>query len=123
MKKMLSVLCAAAMTVCAFMPIIPANTVIAADDTSFVSEQLDMPIVAIYTLGNSVNTKESYKAANVTILCKGQIRYSRIIIGTAVIPFYQIVLIQNLGLTQYIIMIKIITFYLINFIVPSAFLI
>ena len=67
MKKKLSVVCAAALTACAFMPIIPANTVIAADDTSFVSEQLDMPIISIDTLGNSVTTKESYTTASVTI--------------------------------------------------------
>ena len=67
MKKVFSIICVTALTASALMPFLTTNTVIAADDTSFVSEQLDMPIVSIDTLGNSVNTKESYTTAAVTI--------------------------------------------------------
>ncbi|WP_303837158.1 CotH kinase family protein [Ruminococcus flavefaciens] len=67
MNKTISLICAATLTACTFMPIIPKSTVIAADNISFVSEQLDMPIIAIDTLGSSVSSKESYTTANVTI--------------------------------------------------------
>ena len=67
MKKVLSVLCAVSMAASAFMQGLPAGKVTAADNTAIVAEQLDMPIIAIDTLGNRVNTKESYTTANVTI--------------------------------------------------------
>ena len=67
MKKFVSLLCAAVIVSCASVQMIPINTVVAADSSAIIEEQLDMPIIAIDTLGNSVNTKESYTTATVTI--------------------------------------------------------
>ena len=44
-----------------------SNQVFAADDTEILSSQLSMPIVSIDTLGNSVNTKNSYTSAKMSI--------------------------------------------------------
>ena len=44
-----------------------SNQVFAADDTEILASQLSMPIVSIDTLGNSVNTKNSYTSAKISI--------------------------------------------------------
>lgn len=67
MKKMFSVVCAAIITVCTCVQIMPSNNAAAADNTAIIEEQLDMPIVSINTLGNSINSKEYYTTAAVTI--------------------------------------------------------
>lgn len=66
MKQMLSALTALTLMVCT-IPAIPLTTVNAVTSDEIVGEQLSMPIVSIDTLGNSVNTKESYTDAQVTI--------------------------------------------------------
>ena len=66
MNKMLSALTAITLTVC-MLPAIPCTTANAITNDEIVDEQLSMPIVSIDTLGNSVNTKESYTDAKVTI--------------------------------------------------------
>lgn len=66
MNNMLSALTAITLTVC-MLPAIPCTTANAITNDEIVDEQLSMPIVSIDTLGNSVNTKESYTDAKVTI--------------------------------------------------------
>jgi len=66
MKHMLSALTALTLTVC-MLPAIPCTTANAITNDEIVEEQLSMPIVSIDTLGNSVNTKESYTDAKITI--------------------------------------------------------
>ena len=67
MKKTLSLICAAALVSCAPIPMIQTGTALAADVDSPVSEQLDMPVISIDTLGNSVSSKETYTSASVTV--------------------------------------------------------
>lgn len=66
MKHMLSALTALTLTVC-MLPAIPCTTANAITNDEIVDKQLSMPIVSIDTLGNSVNTKESYTSAKITI--------------------------------------------------------
>lgn len=66
MNNMLSALTAITLTVC-MLPAIPYTTANAITNDEIVDEQLLMPIVSIDTLGNSVNTKESYTSAKITI--------------------------------------------------------
>lgn len=66
MNHMLSALTALTLTVC-MLSAIPYTTANAITNDEIVDEQLLMPIVSIDTLGNSVNTKESYTDAKVTI--------------------------------------------------------
>ncbi len=66
MKHMLSALTALTLTVC-ILPAIPCTTANAITNDEIVEEQLSMPIVSIDTLDNSVNTKESYTDAKITI--------------------------------------------------------
>lgn len=66
MKKLLSALTAFSLTVC-MLPVLPQNTANAVTNDEMLNEQLTMPIVSIDTLGNSVNTKESYTSAAITI--------------------------------------------------------
>lgn len=66
MNYMLSALTALTLTVC-MLPAIPCTTANAITNDEIVDEQLSMPIVSIDTLGNSVNTKESYTSAKITI--------------------------------------------------------
>ena len=59
MKRILSAFTALALTAC-MLPEMSQITVNALTNDEILKEQLSMPIVSIDTLGNSVNTKESY---------------------------------------------------------------
>ena len=66
MKRLISAVTAFSMAFCTVsaLPQLPVNAV-SNDDVA--AEQLSMPVVSIDTLGNMVNTKESYTDAKVTI--------------------------------------------------------
>jgi len=66
MKKALSFITALSMITCTPSALL-RMTADAVTNDEIVEEQLSMPIVSIDTLGNSVNTKESYTDAKVTI--------------------------------------------------------
>lgn len=66
MKRVLSVLTSLSLAFC-MIPTLSQMPVNAVTNEEIISEQLSMPIVSIDTLGNSVNTKESYTDAKVTI--------------------------------------------------------
>lgn len=69
MKKILSILLSTTLLLSSVSISMPTNYVMASDiDTeSILSEQLDMPIVSIDTLNNSINSKETYTDAKITI--------------------------------------------------------
>lgn len=66
MKRVLSVLTSLSLAFC-MIPTLSQMPVNAVTNEEIISEQLTMPIVSIDTLGNSVNTKESYTSAKITI--------------------------------------------------------
>lgn len=66
MKKIISLITAIAMATCMFS-VLPNTFVSAETDEEILEQQLTMPIISIDTLGNSVNTKEYYTDAKITI--------------------------------------------------------
>ena len=66
MKRFLSAATALTLTAC-MIPALPQITANAVTNEEIVADQLSMPIVAIDTLGNSVNSKDSYTDAKITI--------------------------------------------------------
>ena len=66
MKRLISFATAFAVAAC-MLPMLPQMPVNAVINDEILAEQLSMPIVSIDTLGNSVNSKESYTNAKVTI--------------------------------------------------------
>lgn len=66
MKRVLSVFASLSLAFC-MIPTLSQMPVNAVTNEEIILEQLSMPIVSIDTLGNSVNTKESYTSAKITI--------------------------------------------------------
>ena len=66
MKRFLSAATALTLTAC-MIPALPQITANAVTNEEIVAAQLSMPIVAIDTLGNIVNSKDSYTDAKITI--------------------------------------------------------
>lgn len=67
MKKIITVMFAAVITIYASSQIIPLKRTFSADNTAILEEQLDMPIISIDTLGKEINTKKEYAPSRVTI--------------------------------------------------------
>ena len=67
MKKIVSVIFAALLTIHASTQILPLKRAFSADATAFLEEQLDMPVIYIDTLGNIINTKREYVSSTITI--------------------------------------------------------
>lgn len=66
MKRIFPILTAAVMAVCT-LSVLPQTAASAITNDEILEQQLTMPVISIDTLGNSVNTKESYTDAKITI--------------------------------------------------------
>lgn len=66
MKRIFPILTAAVMAVCT-LSVLPQTVASAITNDEILEQQLTMPVISIDTLGNSVNTKESYTDAKITI--------------------------------------------------------
>ena len=66
MKRIFPILTAAVMAVCT-LSVLPQTAASAITSDEILEQQLTMPVISIDTLGNSVNTKESYTDAKITI--------------------------------------------------------
>lgn len=66
MKRIFTMVTAAVMAACTFS-VLPQTTASAITNGEILEQQLTMPVISIDTLGNRVNTKESYTDAKITI--------------------------------------------------------
>ena len=66
MKRIFPILTAAVMAVCT-LSVLLQTVASAITNDEILEQQLTMPVISIDTLGNSVNTKESYTDAKITI--------------------------------------------------------
>lgn len=66
MKRIFPILTAVVMAVCT-LSVLPQTVASAITNDEILEQQLTMPVISIDTLGNSVNTKESYTDAKITI--------------------------------------------------------
>lgn len=66
MKRIFTMVTAAVMAACTFS-VLPQITASAITNDEILEQQLTMPVISIDTLGNRVNTKESYTDAKITI--------------------------------------------------------
>lgn len=66
MKRIFTMVTAAVMAACT-LSVLPQTTASAITNGEILEQQLTMPVISIDTLGNRVNTKESYTDAKITI--------------------------------------------------------